>query len=288
MKNIQSVLVTGGTGNIGCAIVEELIQHNYRVYILCRSDESIKKAKALGAHSISGDIIEPSKWLHQLDSMDALIHTACGFEDNMGAIDKNLMEAIVLSQKKWKEKREEKLIFLYTTGCWNFGNHREVITENSDKKSIPEFQWMLDSSTFLKANSCVDTRLVSPVNVVSEELSFAPQILHWELEKHQRPCIPDVANLIWSLVDRYNLAELYRLALEKGHLGEEYIGTASDVSVEQLAQQLSSQSVKKVPLDHWLETYGSWSRGYGLKQTFSNAKAVDQLGWQPKNIVLDK
>ncbi len=281
MGQSKAVLVTGGTGNIGSAVVAELITHGHSVSVLCRSEQSENRARAMGAEVVVGNIEEPLSWLEALDQFDALIHTACGFGDDMGAIDKQLMNKI--AQKS--EKRKSPLTFLYTSGCWNFGSSEKAISEQTPKDTLPEFRWMLDSIEFLQNRSGIDLRVVSPVNVVSKDEQCVPPILLWELDRCGQPCIPSTEQLCWSLVERENLAELYRLVLEKGKRGEEYIGAGdSSVNVAELAQRLSPLPVKKVPIKEWQELYGNWAGGYGLRQPFTSEKATTELGWLSRSV----
>ncbi|VAX01966.1 hypothetical protein MNBD_GAMMA20-395, partial [hydrothermal vent metagenome] len=210
MVRERSVLVTGGTGNIGSAIVVELLQHDYRVSVLCRSEKSESCARLMGAGVISGGIEEPATWLEELEHFDALIHTACGFGQDMGLIDMRFMKEIA----KDSIKRSSPLILIYTSGCWVYGNSEQIISEQTAKNPLPEFQWMQDSVGFLQTQPTIDLRVVSPANVVSKAQKSIPLILHWELERCGQPCIPSIDQLSWSLVERSNLAELYRLVLE--------------------------------------------------------------------------
>jgi hypothetical protein len=75
--------------------------------------------------------------------------------------------------------------------------------------------------------------------------------------------------------------------LENGTAGEEYIGSGSDNLVSELAKSISPLEIKTTPISDWLDTYGSWSAGYGIKQVFSSDKAIKNLGWKPQTIHFD-
>ncbi len=281
MSQSISVLVTGGTGNVGSAVVAELLQHGHCVSVLCRSEQSENRARTMGAGVVAGSIEEPTHWLEALGRFDALIHTACGFGPDMGQIDLQLMNAIAQSSVK----RKSPLTLVYTSGCWTYGNSERAISEQTPKNSMPEFQWMLDSIDFMQDKPNIDLRVVSPVNVVSKEQQSVPPILLWELERCGKPCIPSTEQLCWSLVDREDLAELYRLVLEKGKRGEEYIGAGdSEVDVVDIVARLSPLPVKKVPIIEWQELYGDWAGAYALRQPFTSDKAKTELGWQSRSV----
>lgn len=273
----KRVLVTGGTGSIGSAIVAELLANHYQVDVLCRSQQSAEKVPA-PAKVIMGDISAPQQWAEHIQQIDVLIHTACGFAEDMGSIDRQFLQAVAAQAAL----RSEPLLILYTTGCWTFGNQPDIINEQSVQHAIHDFQWMLDNSSWLATQPQIRLRRVSPANVVSQEQQFAMPILHWELERHGQPTIPDIANLAWPLVERRDLARLYRLVLEQGEDGEEYIGCASHIPAVTLAGRLADNSVKRVAISDWFATYGTWTEGYGLHQKLCSEKARTNLGWQPE------
>lgn len=282
MANINSVFVTGGTGNIGGAIVEELLSHRYQVKVLCKDETSANKANKVGAIPVLGSLTEPKTWLDELFPCDAFIHTACTFDEHMGKTDYALMHAIA----DHAQQRIQPLILLYTAGCWTYGSHDEVITELTPKSSVADFQWMLDGIEFLTNKENIELRIVSPANVVRSEDHYLPPILTWELERLGHPGLPKDNSQTWSLVERKNLAELYRLVLERGKKGEEYIGSAEHrAPLNHLLQKLSPHPVECGLEAQWAEYYGSWTEGYSLTQVFSSEKAIQELGWVPRKFI---
>ncbi|ALU43563.1 NAD(P)H-binding protein [Pseudoalteromonas rubra] len=279
MSISNSVFVTGGTGNIGSAIVQELIAHSYQVKVLCKTAQSAHKATQLGATVVMGSLCEPQSWLSTLADCRAIIHTACTFDAQMGETDAALMRAIA----DQATTRNTPLIVIYTAGCWTYGSHDAVITETTPKHSVADFQWMLDNQVWLRDKENIDLRVVSPANVVREEEHYLPPILSWELQRCGHPVLPQGEAQTWSLVERQNLAELYRLVLERGRSGEEYIGSAEHrAPLASLLQQLSEQPIECGQAALWAEQYGSWTGGYALQQVFSSDKAIRELGWQPR------
>ncbi|CAH9049805.1 hypothetical protein PSECIP111854_00373 [Pseudoalteromonas sp. CIP111854] len=282
MNDTKSVIITGGTGNIGSAVVEELLCHGYCVKVLCRSADSANKAKSMGAEPILGSLIKASTWLEELAQCDALIHTACTFDEHMGDVDYKFMQVIA----KHAANRSTPLILLYTSGCWTYGSHEQVITELTPKNSLLDYQWMLESIDFLSKCKNIDLRVVSPANVVCEKTYYLPPILSWEIERCGHPTLPRGAVQTWPLVERKNLAQLYRLVFERGQSGDEYIGSAEHKApINKLLAQRSAKKIEEYALAKWIKHYGTWTEGYSLQQVFSSNKAVGQLGWQPKKFI---
>ncbi|CAM3206844.1 NAD(P)H-binding protein [Vibrio neptunius] len=282
MSTINSAFVTGGTGNIGSAIVQELLAHKYQVKVLCKDEDSAGKVTHMGATPVLGSLTKPQAWVNELYECGVFIHTACTFDEHMADVDHAVMQAIANNALQ----RINPLIVVYTAGCWTYGSHDDVITESTPKQSVADFQWMLDSIEFLSGRENIDLRVVSPANVVSEEEHFLPPILSWELERCGHPTLPKDETQTWSLVERKNLAQLYRLVAENGRNGEEYIGSAEHrAPLKDILQKLSDQPLECGLESQWAELYGTWTEGYSLTQVFSSDKAIRELGWQPKTFL---
>jgi len=70
------VFVTGSTGWIGSATVEELLQAGHDVLGLVRSDASAAKLRAKGAEALRGDLDDPESFRKGADAADAVVHLA--------------------------------------------------------------------------------------------------------------------------------------------------------------------------------------------------------------------
>jgi dihydroflavonol-4-reductase len=70
------VLVTGGTGFVGRAIVERLLAEGDRVRVLARSDASANALGALGAEPVRGDVREPEALASAMRDCGLVYHAA--------------------------------------------------------------------------------------------------------------------------------------------------------------------------------------------------------------------
>ena len=70
------VFITGGTGLIGTAVVNELIQHGHQVVALARSQESADKVRAAGAEPIRGGLADLDVLREGVAQADGVIHLA--------------------------------------------------------------------------------------------------------------------------------------------------------------------------------------------------------------------
>jgi len=73
MSVSRSVMVLGGSGFIGQAVVSAAVTAGLRVLALARSDASTATLSALGAHPLRGDVSSPSGWIAECAGADAII-----------------------------------------------------------------------------------------------------------------------------------------------------------------------------------------------------------------------
>ena len=130
------VLVLGGTGSIGGAIVEALQERGHEVLALGRSPEARETLRKAGATPIEGDLREPANWIDAVKNVDGIIHAAAVWGDEMEDIDRRLVEMLLQTLRH----DDSAKALIYTGGCWFYGETGDVIaTEESPFNSIPSF-----------------------------------------------------------------------------------------------------------------------------------------------------
>jgi dihydroflavonol-4-reductase len=73
---IGSVLVTGGTGFLGRALVERLLRHGDQVKALARSDASASALAAMGAEPVRGDVLDRDSLVAAMRGCELVYHAA--------------------------------------------------------------------------------------------------------------------------------------------------------------------------------------------------------------------
>ncbi|MBC07915.1 NAD-dependent epimerase/dehydratase family protein [Thalassospira sp.] len=157
------VLVTGGTGLIGSAIVENLIAHQHQVFALARSQASQTLLSDLGATPIMGDITDPAAWAGNLPAIDAIIHTACTFGDDMAETDRILLDHLIPAARQMPGR----VRFIYTGGTWLFPQTKpdEAINESAAFDPLPDFAWMCAGIDRVLGNDGIDGIIIHPACV---------------------------------------------------------------------------------------------------------------------------
>lgn len=281
------VLVLGGTGFIGAAVTHELIARGHAVIALARSAAAAAKLAGLGALPFAGDITRPEPWTAQLPALDAVIHAACDFDTDMGAIDRRLL-GVLLPALGAKTRRAR---FIYTGGCWLFGATGDrVATEDSPFDPLPAFAWMVESLTRVLGSPSVDGIVIHPAMVHAGNEGV---LRRFAADAAGRGAVRVVASeaVRWPLVHADDLAQLYALALERAAPKASYMGSAIDgVPVGRIARAFArrfgtpDQTPEIVSTDAIAAELGEWARGYALDQQLSGARARRELGWRPVHL----
>jgi nucleoside-diphosphate-sugar epimerase len=279
----MNVLVLGGTGNIGSAIVQALIARGARTGTLCRNARRAERAEALSSTPLIGDIRTPEVWIGEVAQYDAVIHAACTFDQEMGEVDTRLTAALLEALPAGRARKK----LVYTAGAWCYGNtSSEGADESSPFDPIPEFSWGVDNSRAVLRSTSVSGMTIHPSNVVDKYKLGVPPVLLRESQGKDILRVPATPESRWPLVEREDLAELYCLVLDKGEAGQDYMGTSETgvpvrKMVDRVVRHRGIATVVYEPAEYWMNKYGSWARGYMLDQVVHSRKAERELGWAP-------
>lgn len=279
----MNVFLLGGTGYIGSAILKNLVENEYTVVALARSEESEQKLLSMGAEVVRGDIREPAKWSSVIHTMDAIIHTAVTFTEDMGDVDFKLVKQLVRESKR----ASKKIRFIYTGGNWLYGETGDhIATENTPFDPLPAFSWMIEHSAIITHAPNLEGMVIHPAMVYDRNGGVFERFIKKARNKERMEVIGTLDKR-WPLVHRMDLAEAYRLVLEHGTAGESYnVATERGVPVSEIIRVLRNRfGVEKEPViksvADAINEQGSWVAGYALDQQMSSQKMKETLGWEP-------
>ncbi len=281
------VFVLGGTGSIGSPIVAQLIKRGHNVWALARSDVAAAKLAECGATPVAGDIASPEQWVARLSRIDAVIHLACDFHSEMGAIDAHLLDVLLRPLAAQPKKPR----FVYTGGCWLFGaTGDDVATEETPFRPLPAFAWMVPQLARILQAPEVDGIVIHPAMVYTPRGGVFHRFA-LEAVEHDAIRVVESEQVRWPLVHSEDLADLYILALERAPAGSSYLGAAIEgLAVGHIARAFAKRFGTRHPkplvvsADAIATELGQWARGYALDQRLSGAKARSDLGWSPRHL----
>ena len=279
------VFVTGATGFIGSAIVQELIHSGHQVLGLTRSDAGAKSLIAAGAEVHRGDLENPESLRSGAASSDAVIHTAFNHDFSQYVAncetDRHAIEALgsVLAGS------DRLLIVTSGTGMANAGPGLLATEDDppASSKVVPRAaSEEAAASVAARGVRVAIVRLPQVHDTVKQGL--VTYAIHLAREKGVSAYVGDGLNR-WPAAHRLDTAHLYRLALEKADAGAKYHAVSEEgVPVRDIAEVIGrGLNVPVVPLapQEAAGHFGWLAAFIGRDAPASSAQTRHTLGWSP-------
>jgi nucleoside-diphosphate-sugar epimerase len=267
----MAILVTGGTGYIGAAVIERLRERGHEVAALVRSEAAARKIQAAGGVPVPGHLEEPATLAAAARQAGGVVHAAMAPGAHGWRLDRAAVEAM-LNGLAGSNKP-----FVYTSGTWVMGSTGgRTAGEMFPPKPVPIVAWRLEVERMVLDASASGVRgiVLRPSTVWGRGGGTVARALRADV-----PLVGDGTNH-WSFVHVDDLAELYALALERAPAGSLYVASHGPaVALSQLAQAAGLSPF--VPLSEARTKIGPLADALVIDQRIGSTKAGRELGWIP-------
>jgi nucleoside-diphosphate-sugar epimerase len=279
------VFVTGASGFIGSAIVQELTGAGYQVLGLARSDAAAKAVQAAGAEVLRGDVQDMESLQKGVSMADGVIHTAFNHDFSTFAANCEADRRAIEAMGTVLVGSNRPLIITSGIGVVRASG---LITENTVIVPGP------GASPRIASEQAADAVASKGVNVSVVRLppsvhgngdhGFVPALIDMARSKGMAAYVGAGLNR-WPAVHRLDATRLYRLVLEKGVAGTRYHAVA-DEGIEMrdivtvIGRQLQLPVVSLSPTE--AAGYFGWMAHFASSDIpASSAQTQELLGWQP-------
>ncbi len=283
------IFVTGATGFIGSAVVQELLSTGHEVLGLARSDASAESLKKSGAHVHQGDLKNFKSLEQGAKESEGVIHLGfihdfTQYKENC-ELDRQVIHALASGLKG------SNFPLIITSGIAIFPPG-EIGTEQMDP--LPSTQTprsATEEAARVAADLGVRTSLVRlPPSVHGQgDHGFLPMLIALARQKGVSAFVDQGTNC-WSAVHRKDAAQLFRLAFENAKTGHRYHGVAeSPIPFKQIAEAIGEQL--KLPVvsqneEEAAEHFQAFKHFVTMDCQASSAITRSELNWNPVQIGL--
>ena len=278
------VFVTGATGFIGSAIVQELIGAGHRVLGLVRSDEAAGALARLGVEAHRGDLSDIDSLGAGARACEGVIHTAFIHDFTQFAANVETDRRAVEALAGALEGSGKPLVIASGTLMVSSGR---PATEQDAPPSLDAPRAASEAMVLAASGRGVRGSVVRlpPTVHGAGDHGFVPRLIAAAREKGVSPYVGDGANR-WPAVHRLDAARVFRLALESAEPGTRVHAVAEEgVPMRAIAEAIGAGlgvPVRSLTPDEAPAHFDFLAMFVGTDNPTSSALTRSALGWRPQ------
>ncbi len=291
----KNVLVLGATGAIGRAVARDLVVSSYRVFGLVRSEEA-RARLPYAVIAVRGDIRQPEAWEPALAQSDVVVNASfppdlvpAGPKDQALAQREAEIYAEILDRFFGFVRKKKKLLIhtfgalLYDPDPEGWVSERCAISSGKGYGIRHRLGYPVLDRHRKKG---LDAISVNPGFIYGRGGWFEHGMLD-PMSEGKSMFIGDGSQTM-HYVAAADAAAGYRLAIEKGAIGEDYLlsddkPTTLGAFTRLVAREMGAPEPTAVPVENLLPVLGAWNiEAFTTCYKIDSTKARKALGWAPR------
>lgn len=281
------VFVTGASGFVGSAVVQDLLAAGYEVLGLARSDASADAVAIAGATVHRGSVEDTDSLKRGAAEADGVIHTAFIHDFSKFVENCEIDRRAITAMGEVLAGTGKPLVI--TSGT---GTSPGKLSRESDRFPADHPNPRIASEQAADAIEAAGTKVMTvrlPQVHGPHDHGFVPILIGIAREKGVAAYVGEGANR-WPAVHRLDAARVYRLALEQGVAGTRYNAVGEEAItlralMETIGRHLQIPVTRIAPED--AEGYYGWFFRFPMTDMpASSAWTQETLGWKPNGPTL--
>jgi len=283
-------LIIGATGYLGSHLTRHLVGSGHLVDAFIRRESAAPLVRGLGAQPVVGSLAEPDSLAASIEAADAVIFAAQLMFDEERQVVAALLESMAGTGKTFIFTGGTSLLSKGTDGDWDEDSFAEDDPFEPRRQIAPRLA--VEQMVRAAAGRGVRAMCVRPSLVWGHGGSQILREFYHAAHGTGNVCYVGRGLNVYSSIHVDDLAEIYRLMLERGVAGALYHAVSGETGFGALAREIARQlgvGTRSVTVD---EACNIWDRFTAriVLSSCSRSRAPrtrTELGWRPQADRLD-
>jgi dihydroflavonol-4-reductase len=264
----KTAFVTGGTGFVGANLIRSLLEQNYQVKALVRSQSPQSNLENLDIQIIKSDLNDPQLW-EQMQGCDVLFHVAAQYSLWQADKDKLYQNNVLGTHNILEAARKAQVPrTVYTSSVAAIGVQANSIPADENyqsplEKLIGDYKkskYLAEQEAHKAFQSGQDIVIVNPSTPIGG-YDIKPTPTGDIILRFLRRQMPAYLDTGLNFIDVKNVALGHILAYEKGIAGDRYILGNQNLTLKNILDQLAQITGLPSPqfqVPYWLPYTVAW------------------------------